>query len=381
MNRGIGQVFSPKKRTLRTFGTLLLGEVVFKTLLFTKNFFMRIGMDVTEVTITISFFNPLMSNSETEAVDTAMREEILKNFPNLKTLVVGNLKLLEKFTFFPKSLEEIIVMEANLEHQHLRLPDVAHTYKEIKGVTRLKSFRVGKLEYACNCLKNKHTDYIQDVSDEVLQIVQEMSHLQNLEGISSGCNTMQCKTMDPICVSYVSIHNMHQFSYKSIAKLPNLAVLHISLTSLPNSHCFTDHEESRVIFKNIIELQITLDNNLNCDHCITGFLKSFPKLKVLFLHGNVTDDQARLIFTSMPELEDLKFISNFSSSLFDASEFQPNSIENLKKLTSLKIISSTPHPHHALNNESFLKFASLPNLQTLHLIDRSSVSFSVLLII
>lgn len=144
----------------------------------------------------------------------------------------------------------------------------------------------------------------------------------------------------------------------------------------PDDECFTDHSEQRPILAHIKELNVKLNLGLTCHECISALLLSFPGVRKLTFQGSFTEAQARLIFTSMPNLEELTLIGNVTSTIFSAAAYHPDSIEGLKNLKSLKFFNDSFFGVIIgdLNNQSLLEFASLPQLKSLYIKDPSNVS-------
>lgn len=192
MDQGVGEAFETKKRTVRRYSCMMLGRVEFKSLAFAKNFFMRIGKDVTELYIRTIFFYPLMVTKGTERTEIQLRSQLLKNFPNLKKLVVEDQKVLDTLSFYSPSLNEVYVQDVLMNHTMFST-DYADLLPK-KGATGLKKLTVRNALYPCTCLLNvDRPNKLQQFSDAVFQFIDEIADLEHFAGIETDCNILDHK--------------------------------------------------------------------------------------------------------------------------------------------------------------------------------------------
>ncbi|XP_063708018.1 uncharacterized protein LOC134836744 [Culicoides brevitarsis] len=357
-NCGIGELFAPERRTIRTFDHLTLENASFKTLPFAKNFFKRLGEEIRKIQISESFFSPVIFQEETKALEENLRENILINFPNLEELSVDLNQTLEKIQHFPPTLKTISVNRTIYwENQK--------NYKEFlavqKGLSHLEQLKFAFLGRKLNFRAHRIEIY------EHLEMSDAVNSINNISlswDLQINCNLLEHSIIEPSCITGFYIFENFNFPYRPLKKFPNLE--EVSLLLPADDPCLGEHHET-LDLSHVRKLDVTSARKTKCDICILQMISSFSGLTKLSFHGNLTEHQVRLIFNDLPKLQNFELVGRIPKNIFDSSKFNSHSIEKLKNLQELFIIDVTSFSETALSNDCLLKFAFLPNLKSLRL--------------
>ncbi|XP_063701668.1 uncharacterized protein LOC134831780 [Culicoides brevitarsis] len=352
-NCGIGKLFAPERRTIRTFDHLTLEKVNFKTLPFAKNFFMRLGREITEIELQNTFFLPLMIEKGSDTQDTFFRKNILNNFPNLEKLVLENLDI-DDLNYYPPSLKEIHI-NSSAFFEDLKEHEEFLIHKN--GLVNLKKLIFTQVYPFDN------EDFPVNVTDAVKTNLNDLE--EHLYYIKNNFNILEDTVFDLNHITGLVFEEISSISFVQLHHFSNLKLLEIEFEEEVN--CFTDHEKAFPDFSHVKELKLHIDSFSICDTCITNILSSFTGLTELDLKANLTDAQYRLIYANMPKLEYLELHGVIPRHIFDSAEHSPNSIEKLKNLQHLLVYDTSMKKLSGLSNKCFLKFAYLPHLKTLRL--------------
>ncbi|XP_063701411.1 uncharacterized protein LOC134831574 isoform X2 [Culicoides brevitarsis] len=354
-NCGIGMTFAPGNRSKRTFDHLTLERVSFKTLPFAKNFFMRLGSEITVLELKEDFFYPRMVEKGSETQDRNFRENILKNFPNLKKLNLDCEENIPILKYFPASLKEIFVNGHTFFEDLKEFKDSLHE----NGAVNVKSLIFSKLHL------DEDSEFSQGlkVSDAVMNIHNDLSHSENFLGFENNWNILEEKSLDLNDITGIVCDAFLSISFEPLLRLQNLKS--IELTVFHSRECFINHQQAFPDFSHVKSLKLHFYKTSDCDTCTRNILSSFTGLTKLDLNVNLMDDKIRLIFANMPDLEHLELHGRIPRHIFDSSQYAQYSIEQLKKLQHLLIYDKISHESSGLTNKCLLRFSYLPNLKTL----------------
>uniref|UniRef100_A0A336LJD7 tRNA (adenine(58)-N(1))-methyltransferase n=1 Tax=Culicoides sonorensis TaxID=179676 RepID=A0A336LJD7_CULSO len=361
---GIGKAFVERNRTKRTFRSVKLGMVNIKTLPFAKNFFMRIGKNITELHLHEQFFHPLLVDKENEKLEKKLRTEVLKNFPNLTKLFVDKFNCLSNFTFFPQTLKEVIVDQADLKHRVLP-PNFVAQLKEKHQKVQLRTYKVDNVKFGCSHTKVAPNTLYQ-LSDEVYKIIEEISTLEDLVSLSTNKNMLEDQVVTPADVTGITFGHANTVKLKSLQKFPNLETIGIRIFWVDGlfDDCFSDHYDAEVPkLPKVQSLSLAVSTSLNCGKCLQDVLSAFPNLKELNFNGSFNETHTKQIFSQIPKLETLRFCGKIPTSFLEGPIFQESSIENLKHLKCLVLNNTSQTP--TLSDINVAKLAKLPKLKCL----------------
>ncbi|XP_063700228.1 uncharacterized protein LOC134830617 [Culicoides brevitarsis] len=367
---GIGKIFSAGSRTIRKFEKLNLNVVNFKSLPFAKNFFMRLGREILELQIYPNFMKPLLMAKETSISETKIRQNILKNFPNLRKLVVGSSKILADLQYFPKSLEEVVVSNFIFSHDNLQT-DYVDMVKIKKGATGLKKLIFSSISYVCFFLK-EFSYKNQKFSDEMFKIIHELGGIYTLQSYETKCNVLDHAIVEPKCITGLTLNYLTRIPFDSLAKFPNLESIDLKIYREIATDCILDHEQALPDLSRVKKFKMNVNPGLICDTCTSKLFGSLPNLTHFEFKGTLSDAQARVIFANMPKLEMLELEGPIPGNFFDSAEYVEHSLEHLRNLRCLQINESRDDVAVGLHNDDLMRFSNLPNLDTLCLLQNGN---------
>ncbi|XP_063705638.1 uncharacterized protein LOC134834790 [Culicoides brevitarsis] len=359
-NCDIGATLAAENRTNRTFGCLKLESVTFKTLDFAKNFFLRLGSEITDIEIEDTFFEPQMIQKGSETKDKDFRGNILNYFPCLEKLTIGNYyRVFSELQTFPSSLKEIYVKSMEFS----KVNDVKDSLINEKGAMNLKKMICSKLVL-----------YDDEGFPEGWKVTNAaLENLSQLEGygpyyyyFANNCNLMEHTVLDVSHITGVQYKHCEDTVFTALCRFPTIQS--ISLNIVEPYTCKGDNHQPILDFSHVKSFKMHFEQeDFDCITCITNILSSFTGLTKLNLGTNWTGYEYRVIFANMPKLEYLELHGKIPRHFFDSAEHNPNSIEQLKNLQHLVIKETYYQSIPSLPNKSFLHFSFLPNLKTLRI--------------
>ncbi|XP_063699271.1 uncharacterized protein LOC134829906 [Culicoides brevitarsis] len=361
---GIGETFTSGTRTIRTFDSMTLNTVNFKELPFAKNFFMRLGREIKTLQIDENFMIPQfkMKDAQTEK---RIRKNILKNFPNLRKLIVQNNKTLLNLQCFPASLLEISISSFVYDEQNLET-DYVDVVKNKKGADNLRKMIFGKVAGESICFsdfpfKNLFSSEFKKIFDDGLK----------LDWYTARCNKLDHTIVEPACITGTMLSSYSRIPFHLLAQFSNLESIEFFVMNNERiSSCIFDHDQPLPDLSRIRTIHLIVYPTLICEVCASNLFSSLPNVTRFKLRGNLVESQWHVILSHMPKLEIIEIKGSIPEHFFDSAEHTEHSLEHLKNLRSLNIHDSETYDVNELSNENLMKFSSLPNLEALHLMKK-----------